>query len=193
MVAKSATARASNKAESNQEFVVARVFDAPRDLVWKAWTEPERLAQWWGPKGCTIRVVQLNLRPGGMFHYSMQFKPGHDMWGRFIYREIESPGLLVYVSSFSDASGGITRAPFPQLGDTWPLEVLNTVTFTERGGETTLTLRGGSINATEEERKTFVSMFGSMQQGFTGTFDQLAAYLARLESENEIRRTIHPS
>jgi uncharacterized protein YndB with AHSA1/START domain len=180
MVAKSATA--SNKAESNQEFVVTRTFNAPRDLVWKAWTEPERLAQWWGPKGCTIRVVKLDLRPGGMFHYAMQFEPGHDMWGRFIYREIEGPDRLVFVNSFSDASGGITRAPFPQLGDSWPLEVLNTVTLTERGGETTLALRGCPINATEEEQKMFASMVGSMQQGFTGTFDKLAAYLAQPET-----------
>ena len=70
------------------EFVVERVFEAPRKLVWQAWTEPERLAQWWGPKGCTIRVVKHDLREGGIFHYAMSFKPGHDMWGRFIYREI---------------------------------------------------------------------------------------------------------
>jgi len=73
---------------AEREFVISRVFDAPRELVWKAWTEAPRLAQWWGPKGCTIRVVKLDVRPGGIFHYAMQYKPGHDMWGRFIYREI---------------------------------------------------------------------------------------------------------
>ncbi|MBI4275605.1 MAG: SRPBCC domain-containing protein, partial [Rhizobiales bacterium] len=81
------------------DFVISRVFDAPRKLVWKAWTEAERLAQWWGPKGCTIRVVKLDVRPGGIFHYAMQFKPGHDMWGRFIYREIAAPERLIYISS----------------------------------------------------------------------------------------------
>ncbi len=166
-------------AEKTTEFVITRVFDAPRDLVWKAWTEPEHLAEWWGPKGCTVRVVKLDVRPGGMFHYAMQFKPGHDMWGRFVYREIAAPSRLVYVSSFSDEKGGITRAPFSQLNDTWPLEVLNTLTLSERGGKTTITLRGAPINATEEERKMFASMFASMQQGFGGTFDKLAEYLAR--------------
>ncbi|HKZ97779.1 MAG TPA: SRPBCC domain-containing protein [Hyphomicrobiaceae bacterium] len=164
---------------AEREFVISRVFDAPRELVWKAWTEAPRLAQWWGPKGCTIRVVKLDVRPGGMFHYAMQFKPGHDMWGRFIYREIAAPERLVYVSSFSDAKGGITRAPFPKISETWPREVLNTLILSEQGGKTTLTLRGSPINATEEEFKTFAGMFASMRQGFSGTFDQLAAYLAK--------------
>ena len=165
-------------AEATEEFVISRTFDAPRDLVWKAWTNAEALAKWWGPKGSTIRVIKLDFRPGGVFHYAMAFQPGHEMFGRFVYREIEAPGRLVYVNSFSDADGGITRAPFPQLGDKWPLEVLNILTLTEQDGKTTLTLRGGPINATDEERKTYVSMFDSMRQGFGGSLDQLDAYLA---------------
>src|SRR5436190_4039244 len=97
--------------ESHQEFVVTRVLDAPRELVWQAWTEAERLAQWWGPKGSTIRVIKVDLKPGGIFHYAMQFQPGHDMFGRFVYREVAAPERLVFVSSFSDAAGGVTRAP----------------------------------------------------------------------------------
>ena len=165
-------------AEATEEFVISRTFDAPRDLVWKAWTNAEALAKWWGPKGSTIRVIKLDFRPGGVFQYAMAFQPGHEMFGRFVYREIEAPGRLVYVNSFSDADGGITRAPFPQLGDKWPLEVLNILTLTEQDGKTTLTLRGGPINATEDERKTYVSMFDSMRQGFGGSLDQLDAYLA---------------
>ena len=157
-------------------FVITRTFDAPRDLVWKAWTEPERLAEWWGPKGCTLRVVKVDLRPGGMFHYAMAYKPGHEMWGRFVYREIAAPERLVYVSSFSDAEGGITRAPFKE---NFPLEILSTLTLTETGGKTALTLRALPINPTADERATFAGMFGSMQQGFTGTFDQLDGYLAK--------------
>jgi uncharacterized protein YndB with AHSA1/START domain len=162
----------------SDDLVISRTLAAPRDLVWKAWTEPERLAQWWGPKGCTIRVAKLDVRPGGMFHYAMQFKPDHDIWGRFVYREIESPERLVFVNSFSDATGGITRAPFPQLGDSWPLEILNTLTLTEQGGQTTLTLRGSPINTTDEEHKAFVGMLASMQQGWSGTFEKLEAHLA---------------
>lgn len=172
----------TNLASDADEFVISRTFDAPRDLVWKVWTDAEHLAQWWGPKGCSIRVAKLDVRPGGMFHYAMAYQPGQEMWGRFVYREIAPPERMVYVSSFSDEEGGITRAPFPQLKGTFPLEVLNTLTLSEDNGRTTMTVRGGPLNATEEERATYRGMFGSMQQGFTGTFESLDAYLAKLRA-----------
>jgi uncharacterized protein YndB with AHSA1/START domain len=164
---------------ADTDFTISRTFDAPRARVWKAWSDPLALAQWWGPKGATIRVIKLDFRPGGIFHYAMAFQPGHDIHGRFIYREMAPPERLVFVNSFSDAAGGITRAPFPQLEGKWPLEVLNTMTLTEAGGKTTLALRGGPINATEEERKIFAGMHDSMRGGFGGTFDQLADYLVK--------------
>jgi uncharacterized protein YndB with AHSA1/START domain len=162
-----------------RDFTISRTFEASRERVWKAWADPQALARWWGPKGATIRVIKLEFRPGGMFHYAMAFQPGHDMYGRFIYREIVAPERIVFVNSFSDTEGGITRAPFPQLEGKWPLEVLNTMTLAERDGRTTLSLVGGPINATEEERGIFAGMHDSMRQGFGGTFDQLADYLAK--------------
>jgi uncharacterized protein YndB with AHSA1/START domain len=155
-------------------FTISRTFDAPRSLVWQAWTDSEQLAQWWGPKGCKLRVDRLDFRPGGVFIYAMEFQPGQEMWGRFIYRDIVAPEKLVFINSFSDANGGITRAPF---SPTWPLEILNTLKLTEKAGKTTLDLRGSPINATEAERKTFEGMRNSLRQGFTGTFDQLETYL----------------
>jgi uncharacterized protein YndB with AHSA1/START domain len=159
---------------AGHDFVITRSFDAPRDLVWRAWTEPERLAEWWGPKGCTIRVVKVEIRPGGLFHYAMAYT-GQEMWGRLVYRDIVAPERLVYVSSFSDASGGVTRAPFK---DTFPLEILNTLTLGETHGKTTITLRAKPIDASAAELATFAGMFPSMQQGFGGMLDQLEAYLA---------------
>jgi uncharacterized protein YndB with AHSA1/START domain len=166
---------------TDDDFVIARTFDAPRELVWKVWTNPEHLAQWWGPKDCKVRVADLDVRPGGMFHYCMTYQSGHEMWARFVYREIEAPRRMVYVSSFSDPQGGLTRAPFPQLEGKFPLEVLNTMTLTESDGRTTLSVRGHPINATGEERALYRGMTGSMQQGFTGTFDVLSDYLAQLQ------------
>lgn len=161
---------------AEQAFVITRVFDAPRALVWKAWSEAERLAQWWGPKGCAIGVSKLDFRPGGIFHYSMKMPSGQMMWGRFIYREIAAPEKIVFINSFSDEKGGLARAPFNPV---WPLEVMNTLTFTEQGGKTVIALGGVPINATEDERNLFVAWRPSMQQGFGGTFDQLADYLAK--------------
>jgi uncharacterized protein YndB with AHSA1/START domain len=163
-----------------EQFTFTRTFAAPRALVWQAWTDSASLARWWGPKGCAIRVLRLDIRPGGMFHYAMSFQPGApEMFGRFIYREIAAPERLVWINSFSDAEGGITRAPFPQLEGKWPLEVLNEMTLTEEGGKTTLLLRGGPVNAMDEERKIFTGHFDSLRQGFGGTFDQLEAFLAQ--------------
>lgn len=164
---------ANNHATEN-ELMITRVFDAPRELVFKAWTEPERLAQWWGPKGYELQVSKLDLRPGGIFLGSQRSPEGHVMWGKFVYQEIQAPEKLVFIQSFSDEEGNTIRAPF---SGTWPLEVINHLTLTESEGKTTLTLRGGPFNATEEERATFESMRPHVQQGFVGTFDQLDAFL----------------
>lgn len=160
---------------AHNEAFITRVFDAPRELVFKAWTEPERLAQWWGPKGYELEVVKLELRPGGMFLGSQRSPEGQVMWGKFVYQEISPPEKLVFIQSFSDEEGNTIRAPF---SPTWPLEVINHLTLTEEEGRTTLTLRGGPINATEEEIKDFDGMRPMVAQGFVGTFDQLDEYLA---------------
>ena len=165
----SATGTAAN------QMVVTREFDAPRDLLWKAWTEPDRLARWWGPPGSAIEVARLDLRPGGVFHYSMKTPNGPLMWGLFAYREVVPTERIVFVNSFSDAAGGLTRNPWIA---TWPLEILNTLTLTEHGGKTTLTLRGGPINATAEELQAFEAGRAGMQGGFAGTFEKLDRYLA---------------
>lgn len=79
------------RARTDRAFAITRTFDAPRALVFQAFTESERLAQWWGPKGFTLRVARLDLRPGGVFHYEMKSPNGHSMWGKFVYREIVPP------------------------------------------------------------------------------------------------------
>jgi uncharacterized protein YndB with AHSA1/START domain len=161
---------------AREKFVTTRSFDAPREQVWKAWTEAERLGQWWGPKGFAMGVINFDLRPGGVFHYSMRTPDQHEMWGKFVYREIAAPERIVFVNSFADAEGRLIRCPF---SPTWPLEVVNTLTLSEHDNRTTLTLQGSPINATDEELKTFVAGFESMKQGFSGTWDQLSEYLAK--------------
>jgi uncharacterized protein YndB with AHSA1/START domain len=168
------SADAAVPADGDREFVITRVFDASREAVFRAWTEGERLARWWGPKGMAVRIAVADVRPGGILHYSMSRPDRQEMWGRFVYREVDPPRRIVFVNSFSDAAGGIVRAPFL---DTFPLEVLSTLTFEEHAGRTTLTLRGVPLNATETELKTFLGMRDSMRAGWTGTLDQLAAHL----------------
>jgi uncharacterized protein YndB with AHSA1/START domain len=163
-------------AGQSADFVISRVFDAPRDLVWKALTEPERMKQWWGPKGFTAIVSDMDFRVGGTYHYALKSPAGESMWGRMRYREIAPPERIVFINSFSDEAGGVTRHP---LAPTWPLEMLSIFTFEEMpDGKTRFTVRWSPYNATEEEQKTFDAGHDSMRGGWGGTLDQLAAYLA---------------
>lgn len=157
-------------------FVVTRVFNAPRALAWKAWSEADQMQTWWGPKGCSIKVANFEFRPGGFFHYAMQFSNGPQMWGRFLYRNIASLERIVWLNSFSNEGCGIIRAPFdPSI----PLEILNDVAFVEKAGKTTITLRARPHGAAENERKVFAGMFASLNEGYGGTLDKLASALAK--------------
>ena len=163
------------------EFVITRTLDAPRDLVWKAWTEPDRLTRWFSPKGFTNLTSRVDLRVGGTFHYGLRMPDGGEMWGKFNYREVVPPERLVYVMHFSDAEGGVTRHP---MAPTWPLKTLCTTTLEAQGDKTLLTVRAVPFEATEEEIRTFEAGRDSMKGGWGGTFDQLEAYLAEAMGED---------
>lgn len=169
-------------------FRIERTVKAPRDTVWAAWTETERLAHWWGPKGCTVRVQHLDLRAGGRFHYVMDWPAGGAMWGLFQYREVKPTTRLEYFNSFSNEAGEVTRAPF---AGKWPLLMLTTVSFESvsagseasaggaAGGEaTTIRIEWAPYEADDEEWRTFDEGRASMTQGWGGTLEQLEAYLA---------------
>lgn len=162
----------------SKEFVIERTLNAPRDLVWKMWTEREHLIHWWGPKGFKVVAATLDLKPGGTFHYGLQAPDGSEMWGIWTFREIVKPERIVMVTSFSDRDGGVTRHP---MAPTWPLRMLGTMTLVDQGSKTLIINRAVALNATDEERATFEGGFESMKQGFGGTWDQLAAYLATLQ------------
>jgi uncharacterized protein YndB with AHSA1/START domain len=162
-----------------REFVISRVFDAPRELVFQTWTDSKHM-EWWGPKGVTIHHAKLELKPGGVFHYCMRTPDGHDMWGKWVIREVVTPERLVFVNSFSDEAGGLTRHP---LSPSWPLETLSTITFEPQGGKTLLAIRWLPLNPTEAEHKTFDEGHESMKNGWTGTLDRLTEYLAGIKAK----------
>lgn len=157
------------------EFVVRREFAAPRELVYRAFTEADRLARWWGPKGFTMQTRRHDPRPGGIFHYSMRAADGHEMWGKMKYVELAPPERLVFVNSFADGEGNIIAPPF---ADDWPQEILHTITLTEQDGKTLVTLRGLPIHATPAQRATFLAGHASMQGGYGSSLDQLTELLA---------------
>jgi uncharacterized protein YndB with AHSA1/START domain len=159
----------------SKDFVMSRVFDAPRDLMWKCFTDPEHMKQWWGPKGVKVVKSQMDLRPGGSYLYGMQTPDGKVMWGKMVYRKIDPQDRIEFINSFSDENGGLTRHP---LAPTWPLEMLSVFTFEDApGGKTKFTVRWTPFNATAEEQQTFDAGHASMTQGWGGTLEQLATYL----------------
>jgi uncharacterized protein YndB with AHSA1/START domain len=159
------------------DFVISRVFSAPRDLVWKCFTDPEHMKQWWGPKGFACFSSRMDFRAGGRYHYGLKSPDGMTIWGRMIYREIVPQEKIVFINSFSDEQGGLTRHP---MAPSWPIEMLSIFTFEEQpGGKTRFTVRWSPHNATAEEQKTFDEGHGSMNQGWSGTLDQLEAHLAK--------------
>jgi uncharacterized protein YndB with AHSA1/START domain len=162
-------------AMGEQAFVISRSFDAPRALLWKALTEPERMAKWWGPKGFPVAGAKMDFRVGGKYVYGLKTPDGGAMWGRFVYREIEEPSRIVLINSFSDERGGVTRHP---MSPTWPLEMLSIFSLDAEGQRARLTIRWLPINATDEERATFAAAVEGMKQGWSGTLDQLTEYLA---------------
>lgn len=163
--------------QEKHELIVTRTFNAPRKLVYEAFTESGHLKHWWGPAGSVLHVQEFNLRPGGVFRYYTESAEGV-MWVRIVFHEMEEPGRLVFVNSFSDEAGNLIRAPF---WPSYPLEILNEFTFTEEDGRTTLTMRSKPVNASNEDLLFFASVIPDIQEGFGGTFDRLSSYVGTLK------------
>src|SRR6516164_1264727 len=114
--------------QSERELVITRIFDAPRRLVFEAWTKPEHLARWQGaPRGFTVTTHEVDFRPGGAYRLCMRSPDGIDHWLQGVYREIVEPERLVFTHVWLNAEGKPGK------------ETLVTITFTERGGKTELT------------------------------------------------------
>ena len=159
-----------------EKFEIMRIFAAPRARVWDAWTKADQFAHWFGPKGTRGQVKHFDLSPGGYLHSRLEGPDGSVMWGKNVYREIDPPSLLVWEQHFSNEAGEIVPAPFPMP---WPRGMLTTVRFTDDGDGTRVTLWWEPMDPTTEELASFVQMMSSMTGGWTGTFDQLADYLAQ--------------
>jgi uncharacterized protein YndB with AHSA1/START domain len=143
---------------SGPELVITRVFDAPRRLVFKLWTQPEHAVRWWGPQGFTTLSCEMDVRPGGAWRRAMRSREGTVHVKRGVYREIVEPERLVFTYADEGADG--------RLGH----ETLVTVSFAETGGKTKLTL-GQAAFETAEARDAH-------QGGWTSCLERFADYLA---------------
>ena len=166
-----AKAKQSNKKE---EITITRIFNASSELVWKAWTEPEHIMRWWGPKGFTSPVCLIDLRVGGEYLCAMRSPEGKDIWSKGVYREVIAPERLVMTDSFANENGNVVSASYYGMSPKWPMELLITVTFEEHGGKTKLTLRHSGIAGISVKYRT------DMTQGWNESFDKLADYLTKV-------------
>lgn len=157
-------------------FQISRVFAAPRQRVWGAWTDPAQLALWFGPKGTSGSILAFDLRPGGEWRGRMDGADGSVMFSKFVFEEIDAPSKLVWIHGFADAEGNRARAPFAPL---FPLELRSTLLFTDADGGTRVDIDWVPIDATPEEQAFFAGMMDSMTGGWTGTFERLDEFLAR--------------
>jgi uncharacterized protein YndB with AHSA1/START domain len=142
---------------AERELVVTRVIDAPRRLVFKAWTEPEQIARWWGPQGFLTTYCDMDIRPGGAFRFCMRSPAGTDHWKRGVYREIEAPERIVFTFAWEDANGNPGH------------ELLTTVTFEDHGGKTRLTLHQAVFETVEQ--------CDDHRGGWTSCLERFAEYM----------------
>src|SRR5712691_2014321 len=160
-------ATGSIMASEERELVLTRVFDAPRDLVFKAWTDPNCVAMWWGPHRFTNPVCELDPRPGGAILIHMRGPDGtvYPMTG--VYQEIVEPERIVFTSAALDANGN------PMF------EVLTTLTFAEQGEKTKQILRARVIKRSPQA----APYLAGMEQGWTQSLERLSSYLASESKE----------
>ncbi len=163
-----------------KELTITRIFDAPVEQVWKAWTDPETFKKWWGPKDFTCPVAKIDFRVGGKYHVAMHGPKGtefdKDLWSTGVYKEVVPmdpstqlrAGKIVVTDSFADEQGNVVSAAHYGMPDSFPMETSITITFEEQDGKTKMTLHYPSIEGIEGK------MLEDMTQGWNQSFDKLA-------------------
>lgn len=149
------------------------IFDSPLNEVWKAWTEPETIKKWWGPKNFTAPVIMNDLKEGGSYLYCMRSPDGEDVWSTGVYKEIVSMERIVSTDSFADSDGNVVAASHYGIGGDWPLELNVIVTFKEDHGKTMITLQHQGF---PDQRNRDLA-----ETGWKESLDKLTKYLKTME------------
>ncbi len=163
------TSKMESQTRNEKELRIIRVFDAPRERVWKAWTDPERVKSWWGPRSFTAPFAKIDLRVGGKYLYCMRSPDGKDYWSTGVYREIVPMQRIVATDSFADEKGNVVPATHYGMSPDLSLEFVVTVTFEEYQGKTRLTLTHKGFSSGRDSEMA--------SQGWNESFDKLAETL----------------
>jgi uncharacterized protein YndB with AHSA1/START domain len=156
---------------TEKDLVIVREFNAPRDLVWKVWTEGEHIEKWWGPRGFDTKVVEMDLRPGGKWHYTMVGPDGMEYPVKGVISEIVPPERIVTTDEFGE---GFEDA-HPDLD--LPKGIVSTALFEDLGSRCRLILR--IAHSTIEDRKKHEDM--GVVAGWNSSFDCMDEYLIELQ------------
>jgi uncharacterized protein YndB with AHSA1/START domain len=154
---------------SRQEIVITRVFNAPRELVWQAWTAPRHFQQWWGPRDFTCPFCEMDFRVGGRYLYCMRSPDGKDYWGTGVFQDIVPLERIAFTDSFADEKGNVVPGTHYGMSPDFPVEMLVVVTFEDLQGKTKMTLRHIGVPTGPDGEGT--------QQGWSESFDKLAKNL----------------
>ena len=156
-----------------KELTITRDFDAPREVVWKAWTDPDMFMQWWGPRGFITPVSKIDLQVGGEYFSCMRSPEGQDFCNKGVFREIVEPERLVMTDSFADKEGNTVAPTYHGLSSNFPMEMQIVVTFEEQSDKTKLIVKHSDVtNISETE-------LNDMQQGWNESLDKLAELLVK--------------
>ena len=142
---------------TDRELRLTRVFDAPRSLVFKVWTEPERIKQWWGPRGAVTLSCEMDFRPGGLWRTRAKGPDGEEFVSHCVFQEIVEPERLVFTFAWEDGDGKPKH------------ETLVTITFVEQDGKTVLTFQQGVFES--------VASRDEHEEGWRSAFELLSEYL----------------
>jgi uncharacterized protein YndB with AHSA1/START domain len=153
------------------DICIERVFDAPRDRVWRCWTEPDNLMKWWGPKTFTSPAATIDFSVGGKYHFCMRMPDGKEMWSTGSYLEIVLMERLVFTDSFADPEGNVVSGTYYGMGDIYPAFLNVTLTFEKVEDRTRFKLHHEGIPASE---------ISACTQGWIEMLDKLEATLAGL-------------
>lgn len=162
--------------DKKQELVITRMFNAPQLNVWKAWTEPEELKKWWGPKDFTCPAANIDFRVGGKYHVAMHGPRGSkfdiDLWSTGIYKEIVPMERVVMTDSFADEKGNVVSSAHYGMGQDFPKEMIITILLERKNNKTKLTVKHSDISKMNPTDRR------NMDQGWSQSLDKLENYLS---------------
>ena len=165
-----ATTANPNETTANA-LVIERTFDAPRDLVWRAWSEPDLFMRWWGPRDYSCPACKIDFRVGGSWLACMRSTEGQDIWSTGKYREIVPQERIVCTDNFADADGNVVPATHYGIDADFASEMIISVTLEESNGKTRMTLRHTGLPAGEHSE--------GANEGWNQSLDKLAESLAK--------------